>query len=128
MRRFAGWYAEQPLKEQRSPGLRDSFDNDQYQLSDAIFLNLMPRHVRPRRIVEVGSGFSTCAMLDVADRFLETVPELTCIEPDPVRLRERLMNTYVELFQHDGIAAEMPLCLKNPGGGLWPRRVGGVAD
>jgi predicted O-methyltransferase YrrM len=40
--------------------------------------------VKPQRIIEVGSGFSTAVMLDAG------VPSITCIEPFPDRLRSQL--------------------------------------
>jgi predicted O-methyltransferase YrrM len=46
------------------------------------------RHFRPRRIVEVGSGFSTAAMLDTIDRDPALgSTKITCIEPYSKRLR-----------------------------------------
>lgn len=60
-------------------------DSDQYGRPDAAVLQAMLRHHRPHRIIEVGSGHSTAAMLDTADEFY--VPgRITCIEPYPDRL------------------------------------------
>src|SRR5262245_726653 len=47
--------------------LRYRFDNDQYSYTDAIFLYGMMRVLRPKRIVEIGSGWSSCVMLDTND-------------------------------------------------------------
>nr|WP_259372700.1 class I SAM-dependent methyltransferase [Schlegelella koreensis] len=44
------------------------------------------QHVRPRRIIEVGSGHSSAAMLDVDDRFLGSSTEFDFIDPYPERL------------------------------------------
>jgi hypothetical protein len=55
--------------------------------------------VRPKRIIEVGSGFSTACMLDTADE-LSLALEITCIEPDPVRLKGLLRSSdRVELLE-----------------------------
>jgi predicted O-methyltransferase YrrM len=81
--RFAGYYPEIPFPEEKTAGLRFYYENPSYSYSDAIFLHCMIRHLRPRRLVEVGSGFSTCAMLDTSERFLDSSLQLTCIEPYP---------------------------------------------
>ena len=47
-------------------------------------------HASRRRIVEVGAGYSTAVMLDVAERYLPTPPQITCIDPEPQRLRSVL--------------------------------------
>ena len=44
-----------------------------------------------RRVVEVGSGYSSAALLDTNDLFLEGRIRLTCIEPDPTLLRTLLL-------------------------------------
>ena len=46
----------------------------------------MVRWLEPKRIIEVGSGFSTAKLLDTAELFLPSL-ELTCVEPNPERLR-----------------------------------------
>jgi hypothetical protein len=49
--------------------------------SRALFVLL--RHWRPRRLVEVGSGYSTLLMADVNRRFLGGAMRIRCIEPYP---------------------------------------------
>lgn len=56
--------------------------NDQFPLQDAALLYGIVRHLRPRRLVEVGSGWSTTVTRRaIEDGTLDT--ELTCIEPYP---------------------------------------------
>ncbi|HJT90598.1 MAG TPA: class I SAM-dependent methyltransferase [Mycobacterium sp.] len=55
----------------------------------------MMRRFRPRRIVEVGSGFSSAAILDVNDRFFDGQIDLTFIEPHAERLLDLLGDTDV---------------------------------
>jgi hypothetical protein len=43
--------------------------------------------MRPKRIIEVGSGFSSAAILDMNDRFFNGRIDCLFIDPDPVRLR-----------------------------------------
>src|SRR5262249_51820098 len=50
----------------------------------------MIRHLKPQRIVEVGSGFSSAVMLDTSDRFFGGTISCTFIEPHPERLSSLL--------------------------------------
>jgi predicted O-methyltransferase YrrM len=79
-------YPEIPFKAQAADNLRYYFDNGFFSYSDAIFLHLIIRHLKPRQIVEVGSGFSSAVMLDTVERFLKGDSKLTFIEPYPDRL------------------------------------------
>ena len=63
------------------------FENPTYSYSDAICLYGMIRHVRPRRIIEVGSGYSSCVMLDTNELFFDNRIECTFIDPYPERLQ-----------------------------------------
>jgi len=36
---------------------------------------------KPRRIIEVGSGFSSCLMPDTNERFFDAAIDITCIDP-----------------------------------------------
>ena len=56
----------------------------------AIILYALLRRLRPKRIIEVGSGFSSALMLDSNDRFLDGSICSTFIEPYPERLRSLL--------------------------------------
>jgi hypothetical protein len=84
--RFQVYYAELPFPERRSAGYRYFYENPMYSYSDAIFLYCMLRHVRPRRIIEVGSGFSSCVTLDTNERFFQNRIACTFVEPFPKRL------------------------------------------
>ena len=61
------------------------FKNDFYSFGDAFVLNSMIHHLRPRRLVEIGSGFSSAVVLDTRDQ-CGSPNELTFIEPNPERL------------------------------------------
>lgn len=56
--------------------------NGSFDAFDAAVCSAMVRHARPARIVEVGSGFSSALMLDVAERH-GLAMTLTCVEPYP---------------------------------------------
>jgi hypothetical protein len=55
--------------------------NDQFSWLDSRTLFVLLRELRPRRVVEVGSGFSSLLIADVNQRFLEGACEFVCIEP-----------------------------------------------
>lgn len=57
--------------------------NSQFSWLDSRALFCFLRFWKPRRIVEVGSGYSSLLMADVKKRFLEKTTILQCIEPFP---------------------------------------------
>lgn len=92
--RFAaemGAHAEElPFPDQPAQGHRYHLDNEWFTYGDALALNAVLRSREPARIVEVGSGFSSAAMLDTADRQLGGATAFTFIEPNPGRLNSLL--------------------------------------
>ncbi len=85
-RSFAGFYGELPFPDHKSDTGRYYFDNDYFSYGDGIALYSMMRLFNPARIVEVGSGYSSSAMLDVDDRFFGGRIAFTFIDPYPERL------------------------------------------
>jgi Methyltransferase domain len=85
-REFGGYYGQQPFPESPTPGWRYYLNNPSYGHHDAIILYCMLRHLNPRRVIEVGSGFSSAAMLDLNARVMEGRIRLTFIDPDMTRL------------------------------------------
>lgn len=73
--------------EHPEPGVRYHAANNYFPFCDAFFLAGILRLFRPRRIVEVGSGFSSAVMLEADERWLGGRTELTFVEPHPERLR-----------------------------------------
>lgn len=90
LEKFASFYAAQPFPEQPTAGRRFHLDNPSYGHFDAIMLYCMLREARPRRVIEVGSGFSSAAMLDLNEQVFERTIEFTFIDPDMARLRPLL--------------------------------------
>jgi predicted O-methyltransferase YrrM len=90
LERFAAWYPEQPFPEKPRNDVRFYLENPSYGHYDAIMLYGMLREARPRRIIEVGSGFSSAAMLDLNERVLGGTVQFTFIDPDMTRLRKLL--------------------------------------
>lgn len=82
----AAFYNELPFPEQQQGDCRYYYNNTYFGPGSAVMLYSMMRYFRPRRIIEVGSGFSSAAMLDINDRFFAGGTHFTFIEPYPDRL------------------------------------------
>ena len=87
---FATLYPSIPFGPEPRPGLRYKYQNPSYSYADGILLHCMIRHVRPRRIIEIGSGNSSCVTLDTNELFFGGAIETTFIEPYPELLRSLL--------------------------------------
>ena len=64
-------------------------DNDLFNAPEAALYRALLLQHRPRRVIEIGSGYSTALALDVAETDLPDL-KITCIEPFPTRLRRLL--------------------------------------
>ena len=79
---IAGYDYPEQIRE--TPDLQDYFTgNSQFGWLDSRSLFVLMRAWRPRRIIEVGSGYSSLLMADVNRRYLGGECEITCIEPFP---------------------------------------------
>ncbi len=87
------YYSELPFTGHKQPNLRYRFENDYYSHSDGIILYSMIRHFEPKRIIEIGSGFSSANILDTNDLFFDSKINITFIEPYP---EERLIPMMTE--------------------------------
>ena len=83
---LSAFYPELPFSERPAGGCRYYYDNQWFGYSDAIFLYGFLRRFLPKKIIEVGSGFSSAVMLDTIDRFFSFSPDVTFVEPYPERL------------------------------------------
>jgi predicted O-methyltransferase YrrM len=93
------YYDSQPFDAEKTSNLRYWLENPSYGYSDAIFLHCMIRHARPRRIIEVGSGYSSCVMLDTSELFFDNRIACTFVEPYPERLRSLLRDDDLERIE-----------------------------
>ena len=73
--------------------LRYTFNNSMFRESDAIFLWLIIDYFKPRKIIEIGSGFSSAIMLDIIDVLLGGGLDLTFIDPYTEKLKKILKLT-----------------------------------
>jgi hypothetical protein len=76
------WDYPETLDEECSPG-KFYTRNGQFSWLDARCLFVLLRQYRPRRMIEVGSGYSSLLSADVNRRFLGGGMNLTCIDPYP---------------------------------------------
>lgn len=84
---FRELVAEMPFKHESRDELRYCLANKWFAHGDGVVLYCMLRRLRPRRYIEVGSGWSSALALDVDELFLGGMTEFTFIEPHPQRLR-----------------------------------------
>src|SRR5437867_7454333 len=75
------YYRDQPFREERTDELTYFFHNEAFCHCDAIILHCLLRHFRPRRVIEIGSGFSSCVTLDTNRLFLND--SIQCVFIDP---------------------------------------------
>jgi hypothetical protein len=87
---YVQFYKDLPFPEKQEPALRFYYKNDWFSYSDAIFLYCFLRKYAPKKIIEVGSGFSSAVMLDTIDSAFTHRPEIIFIEPYPDRLTSLL--------------------------------------
>lgn len=80
------FFAEFSVDASPSKGRRYGSQNDAYNYGDAVFLNGMLRYARPRRLIEIGSGHSSCMTLDTNELWFDGSIDCTFIEPYPALL------------------------------------------
>lgn len=79
-----------PFTEEPGSGLRFGFVNPSYSWGDASILHAMLRLTHPKKLIEIGSGWSSACTLDTVELCLSGVCELTFIDPYPQLLKEVL--------------------------------------
>ncbi len=81
------FYNEFPWKQESSTGNRFHFNQTYFCYGDALMLYSSLRFLSPKKVIEVGSGFTSALMLDTNDLFLQGTVRFTFIEPYPERLQ-----------------------------------------
>jgi predicted O-methyltransferase YrrM len=85
LQKFKEYYKQQPFSADKKPGLRYFLDNPWYAWGDGIVLYCMIRALKPKRLIEVGSGYSSCVILDTNELFFDNAISCLFIEPYPDR-------------------------------------------
>lgn len=86
LNKFKEYYKEQPFSEYKKESRRYFLANGFYGYSDGIFLYCMMKHLMPKRVIEIGSGFSSAAILDINELLFDNTISCTFIDPNPGRL------------------------------------------
>lgn len=90
--------------------LRYKFDNPAYAWGDGLILQAMLRNFQPKRIVEVGSGWSSACIIDTLEKYHPNDCSVTFIEPYPDLLQSLVVDTsiktrlYAQPIQHTSLS------------------------
>ncbi|HET7060334.1 MAG TPA: class I SAM-dependent methyltransferase [Candidatus Saccharimonadales bacterium] len=96
------YYLEQPFSDEKNKKRRFYFVNDFYRYADGLILYSMIRNFKPRRIIEIGSGFSSAVCLDTNELFFNNKIACTFIDPYPqvvnklIRKNDKQANTFIK--------------------------------
>ena len=100
--------------ERASGGRRFYTEQNWLSIPDAFVLYAVLRLIKPRGVIEIGSGFSSALMLDVAERHDPRI-KLTFIDPHPERLLSLLRPTDQEKVTiHAQQAQDVPVATFKP--------------
>lgn len=80
---FTNYYHEQAFPDTKQSDYRYFFDNPAFAYADGLVLYSMIRSIKPKHIIEVGSGYSSCMTLDTNQRFFNNEMKCTFMEPYP---------------------------------------------
>jgi len=80
------------MEDIQSGVLRYKTQNGAFNENDAVVLHCMMQHLKPKRIIEVGCGWSSAMILDTLDRAIEHTVSYTAIDPYPDQLLAVMRN------------------------------------
>jgi len=86
LRRFAIHNRLWPFPPRKSHGYRYYYENPFFACHDASIYFCALLEYRPRRVIEVGAGFSSCLLLDTREKFAGGGIDVTLIDPSLDRL------------------------------------------
>ncbi|WP_153306867.1 class I SAM-dependent methyltransferase [Desulfonatronum thioautotrophicum] len=101
---FIPYYHEMPFTDNKKQGHRYYFQNNMFSYADAFALYSILRHYKPRNVVEIGSGFSSCLMLDTNDIYFNGDIKFNFIDPYPERLSNNIFDNdrnNISIFQNN---------------------------
>jgi predicted O-methyltransferase YrrM len=107
---LARHYPRLPFPESPDPAWRYYYNNPAFSHADGIVLACTVLESRPRRVVEVGSGFSSALLMDVAEHLASPSFQLDCFDPYPETARSLLRpNDPFERSIHQLRMQDIPL-------------------
>jgi len=80
---FKELYKTIPFSDYKQDNFRFFYKNPAYSYMDSILLHCFIRYLQPKHIIEVGSGYSSCVILDTNEFFFKDSINCTFIEPYP---------------------------------------------
>lgn len=110
-RELVPFMTNMPFPETKTDGIRYTFDNTAYGWGDASVLHAMLRRFPPRRVIEIGSGWSSACMIDTVERYLDDGVTLTFIEPYQDLLRSLVGETRIKLNFLETPVQKVPLAV-----------------
>jgi len=90
------FWLDAPYKPEKTDGMRYAGDNPDFSMGDALVLYGMMRKMKPRKVVEIGSGYSTAAVLDANEVTFGKNIAVTVLDRDPHLLRSLMKKEDVE--------------------------------
>ena len=90
---FKVYLSECPFPQEKAPEYRYYFNNIPYSYGDGLTLYNMLRHFKPKKVIEIGSGFSSCVTLDTNEHFFNNSIDITFIEPYPELLHSLIIRS-----------------------------------
>lgn len=110
LEKFKEYYSALPWEDSIKNGLRFCFKNDSYSYSDAIFYYSMILFMRPTKIIEVGSGYTSALACDVNEIFFNNEIQISLIEPYPSLVKKLLLPKDFEYINlHESILQDISL-------------------
>jgi predicted O-methyltransferase YrrM len=107
LKKLTSYGCDYSFPRNKSAGFRYHWDNPAYHFADGLSLFSMIRHFQPNKIVEIGSGFSSCMILDVNSLFFKDSIHLTFVEPHPdllyslIKPEDVSRNTIIQMRLQD---------------------------
>jgi predicted O-methyltransferase YrrM len=92
LKKISAFYKSLPYKGGKTKKYRYHLGHHAYSYTDGIMLFCLLNHLKPRRIIEVGSGFSSALMMDFNEFFNNSQTDITFIEPYPELLHSMMKD------------------------------------
>jgi len=103
------WAAEFPYTNESPTGSYYRNDNPAFSNIDAVTLFAVLRFLRPRNLIEVGSGFSSALIYDTNQNFLDNTVNCAFVEPYPDTLKTIFGVDWESLTLHERKVQEIPV-------------------
>lgn len=81
------------IESENESKFRYRYHNPAFPPADSITLHCMLRYIKPKRMIEVGSGWSSAVSLDTNEYYLNNAVDITFIEPYADRLKSTLKDS-----------------------------------